>query len=375
MKFILSSSFLTLLAFGGASAAFAPSNLRGSGDAALDDGQQQRALQGGTTSSCNEPLAIGEIRNFLHKSKCLDVKGNDGKDNVVTFGCDGLPDQKWRLCEDGTIRNTQGFCLDVKGQEGRGNVEAFDCEVFPTISQDQQWERIRPRAAVDSGIEQETFQLRNKKSGECLDVGRDGTSVQTFRCDGSFGTDHTWYVRNRGAVIGQGKLVNKASAQCLDVAGSDGSGNIGTFRCEDRLDQTWTLYENGELVNARSGLCVDIAGTDGTGDIQTFPCEGNDRSDQNWTKELVDGEFFSLVSKRSNHCIDVAGGDGTGNVGTFRCDDRADQKWTFASSNFVTPIGSWDVSSKFATGEIRHQRLSQQLTPFYFLQILSAGTM
>ena len=167
MKFILSSSFLTLLAFGGASAAFAPSNLRGSGDAALDDGQQQRALQGGTTSSCNEPLAIGEIRNFLHKSKCLDVKGNDGKDNVVTFGCDGLPDQKWRLCEDGTIRNTQGFCLDVKGQEGRGNVEAFDCEVFPTISQDQQWERIRPRAAVDSGIEQETFQLRNKKSGDC----------------------------------------------------------------------------------------------------------------------------------------------------------------------------------------------------------------
>jgi hypothetical protein len=295
-------------------------------------------FQGG---SCLEPFAIGEIRNAKNRSQCIDPMGNDGRGDVNTWLCDGWADQTFRFCEDGTIRSTQsGFCLDVAGYYGIGNVLMWSCEVYPNISKDQQWDIVPINESYsDSGISQQLFLIKNRKSGLCLDIGGYGGSggVQTYRCDGY--ADQKYYIRSRGKVIGHGKLQNQKSGQCLDVAGNDGLGNIGTYACQDLEDQVFTLYENGELVNKDSNQCVDIAGSDGHGNVAMHPCDA--LSDQQFKQELRDGDYFSLVSKKSNRCIDVGGYDGRGEVGTYMCEDVPDQKWKWIAEKWTTPQGFW----------------------------------
>lgn len=256
---------------------------------------------------------------------------------------------------DGTIRNGLGFCLDVKGTDGLGNVRAIECQVFPTVSKDQQWKRIQQFATEDSGIPQTAFKVQNVKSGQCLDAKGTrgfGADVGTKPCE-SEDLDHFWYFRNRGAVVGHGKLVNAESNKCFDIQGTDGLGSIVTNTCADKLDQTFTLYENGELVNAKSKRCVDIAGSDGRGNIQTGKCLGHERPDQKWKKVLEDGEFFSIATEASsNFCVDPNGFDGKGDIRAGICNDQPEQKWRWVSSNFLSPVGKWDLINCNESGGI-----------------------
>jgi len=292
--------------------------------------------------SCTAPIAIGEIRNWADKAQCIDPSGYDGQGNVNTFLCDGFADQTFKFCEDGTIRSVQsGFCLDVSGYDGLGNVQMWSCEVYPTISKDQQWDRVPISGPfTDSGISQDLFLIKNRKSGKCLDIsGYNGSgTVGIYDCDG--GIDQMYYIRSRGSEVGHGKLQNERSGKCLDVSGYDGHGNVATYHCEDEEDQVFTLYENGELVNADSNQCVDISGYDGYGNIGIYPCEA--LADQQWKQVLWSGDYFSLASKKSEHCIDVSGYDGQGEIATYRCENLPDQRWKWIAEKWTTPVGSWD---------------------------------
>lgn len=287
--------------------------------------------------SCNEPIAIGEIRNWADKSQCIDPSGKDGNRGVGTWLCDGLMDQTFKFCEDGTIRSSKsGFCLDVDGNDGSGNVQMWSCVVFPTVAQDQQWDLVPIGGTyVESGIHQKLFYLKNRKSRKCLDIqGYDSVgNVLVYDCDGYF--DQKLYIRSRGDVIGHGKLQNEKSKHCLDVNGNNGHGNIGTWTCMDELQQVFTLYENGELVNAVSKQCMDIGGHDGHGNVEMYSCVA--LPDQQWKQKRWRGEYFSFVSKKSGMCLDVSGYDGKGDASTWECDDLPDQKWRFIASPITSP--------------------------------------
>ena len=287
--------------------------------------------------SCNNPMDIGEIRNWADKSQCIDPAGYDGIGEVNTYLCDGYTDQMFQFCEDGTIRSSKsGYCLDVSGCDGLGNVQMWSCEVDPTICEDQQWFKVPiPGVFMESGIEQDLFMIKNQKSGLCLDIsGSDGSgAVGIYDCDG--GIDQHFYLRNRGEIVDSGKLQNQKSGECLDVSGYDGLGNVQSWKCEDRADQVFTLYENGELVNEASGQCVDIVSYDGHGNIGMYSCQA--MKDQQWKQDLWSGDYFSLVSKKSDHCLDVSGYDGKGEIHTYRCEDLPDQRWKFIPRKWTTP--------------------------------------
>lgn len=308
-----------------------------------------------SAGSCNNPLLVGEIRNWKDKSQCIDPRGYEGRGNVGTYNCDGYNDQTFEFCEDGTIRSTKsGFCLDVSGYDGSGNVQMWSCEIYPSVSEDQQWDII-PLSGyyTESGISQDLFQIKNRKNSYCLDIGGyDGRgNVQTYQCD--HGIDQHYYVRSRGKVIGHGKLQNQDSGHCLDVKGYEGRGNVATWECQDEEDQIFTLYENGELVNADSGLCADIGSYDGYGNIGMYACQA--MADQQWNQILWDGPYFSLVSKKSDQCLDVSGYDGRGEIATYRCEDQEDQKWKWIAPKWTTPVGSWDMIFCNTNGGIQQE--------------------
>lgn len=291
--------------------------------------------------SCNNPHFIGEIRNWQDKSQCIDPSGADGKGDVQTYVCDGYSDQIFKFCEDGTIRSSKsGFCLGVSGYNGKGNVQMRSCEIYPTVSEDQQWDIIPVQGDfIDSDVSQYLFRINNRASGDCLDItGHGGRgNVQTYRCDK--GIDQNFYVRTRGEVIGHGKLQNQKSGNCLDVSGYNGHGNVQVYNCEDKKDQVFTLYKNGELVNAVSKWCVEIS----SGNIITYPCKA--KPYQHWKQILKSGDYFSLASaskKFIGQCVDVAGYDGKGNIGEYRCGDVPDQKWKWIAAKWTTPVGSWN---------------------------------
>lgn len=108
----------------------------------------------------------------------------------------------------------------------------------------------------------------------------------------------------------------------MDVAKSDGKGNVNIWHCDSRLDQSWTHYENGEIVNNLSNWCLDVAKSDGKGNVAMWYCDGG--SDQRWKKQDFNGvdNHWPFENLKSHLCLDVAKGDakaGRG-VGMYRCD-------------------------------------------------------
>lgn len=311
--------------------------------------------------TCN-PYLIGELRNWKNRSRCLDVDGYSGQGNVLTFQCDGGQDQMWAFCDDGSIRNLESqWCLDIAGGSGEGNIGTAPCEfVSGTLPDDQKWEIFNMTQGFDpSGFWQKIFRILSPMRSECLDVaGNDGIGdVGTYSCEAwPQGADQFFYVRNRGRPVGHGVLVNAKSQQCLDVAGDDGRGSVDAFNCDGSLDQVFTMYENGEIVDAMSHECLDMYGSAGDGNVDTSSCE--DAPKQKWNKTLCTGsdcQFFSLASQHQNwKCLDVAGSSGFGNVDVYQCSDEDDQKWSWSSgAHWESPIGSWKQVACNQNGDIQ----------------------
>jgi hypothetical protein len=299
-------------------------------------------------ASCNAPTLIGTLRNMADTSRCVDPEGTAGElANVQTDLCDYKPDQIFKFCEDGTIRSSErGYCLDVRGYTGSDNVRIAPCEVYPTIQEDQQWERTNFEVAEINGIPQDVFRIVNVKSGLCLNIigNNDGRGdIETYDCLDDQ-EDQKFFVIDRGAVIGEGKLVEKDSGKCLSPEGVDGTGNLEVADCVDEDHQAFTFYETGELVNDVSGHCIDINDLSGSGNIRMFACDNRD--DQRWMKIFEGEDYFSLTSfatvssdayGETTHCMHVE----SSNVESHECNDVDYQKWTWVDKKWSTPMIWW----------------------------------
>eukprot|EP00352_Strombidinopsis_acuminata_P006056 CAMPEP_0176359252 /NCGR_PEP_ID=MMETSP0126-20121128/16188_1 /TAXON_ID=141414 ORGANISM="Strombidinopsis acuminatum, Strain SPMC142" /NCGR_SAMPLE_ID=MMETSP0126 /ASSEMBLY_ACC=CAM_ASM_000229 /LENGTH=125 /DNA_ID=CAMNT_0017713875 /DNA_START=407 /DNA_END=784 /DNA_ORIENTATION=- len=117
-------------------------------------------------------------------------------------------------------------------------------------------------------------------SGYCLDIdGSDGSgNASVAECTGN--GDQLFYWRNRGTVINNGRLYNAANNQCFNTS-------VEGVDCDSGHDkQYWSFYENGEILNQHTKTCLDVSKHSGSGDVGTYPCE--DYSDQMWTAQCQD---------------------------------------------------------------------------------------
>ena len=309
---------------------------------------------------CKNPIQIGELR-VMNSRRCVNIQGTSGKGNVNTHHCDGCDDQQLILCGDGTIRNTQSphNCL-TEFRIGRArNVKSVSCQVYPAIPNSQKWRLGRSKTFVDKGgIKQKAREIINVRSGRYLDVrGTDGRgNIGTFYRDGY--DDQLFYFRSRGKLVDHGKLQNQKSGLCLDVSGSSGGigKNVLIGKCGNLLDQYFLLYENGELINKKSGLCVNIGGYDGHGNIGMHPCQ--DLPDQMWSRphQYCHGDYCSFVSKKSGNCLNPVGTDARKgrNIQANRCDARPDQRFRFVNEKWVMPTITWSQVGCNENGKVTH---------------------
>lgn len=304
---------------------------------------------------CSNPLNIGELR-VSNSKKCVDIDGNDGEGNVLTWNCDGLDDQQIIICGDGTIRNQRrNYCLQPTGS-GNANVVSAPCSLLYGIPARQRWRLVNKRIFRDrGGILQVATRIINMESNKCLDVaGSNGNgNILSWTCDGL--DDQFFYIRSRGREVNYGRLINERSNLCLDVGGADGKGNVGMWNCEDLADQFFRLYENGELINEASKLCIDVSGNSGVGNVGMHPCE--DWPDQMWTvpSRYCNGDYCSFLNKRSHKCLDVGGSDGRGNVGTWHCDGYSDQRFKWVAHKWQTPTATWNQVGCNQNGPVSQQ--------------------
>jgi len=283
----------------------------------------------------------GELRSYAKPRNCVDVAGYDGTGRVGTHLCDGHADQTWVLClvldvSPGafTIRSrASGFVLEEVGW----NVEA---RALVPGRASQHWYFHRSLSSwLFNGVKQPVLAaIGNRGSGRCLRMGYYDGNLGTHYC--RWYSDQAFFIYSRGAILGQGILRNRKSGELLDVADYDGTGNVATHSGDGYRDQVWTHYESGEVVNSHSRHCLDVSGYDGRGNIGTYPCEGE--PDQRWKAQPF-GRSFMLVNHDSSQCLDVAGYDGRGNIATYDCEYVLDQTWYWQAPEKWSPIASWQM--------------------------------
>jgi hypothetical protein len=308
---------------------------------------------------CLNPTVIGELR-VMRSKKCVNIDGFDGLGNVNTYSCDGFDDQRIIMCGDGSIRNTKSpnNCF-TSGTAGKGNVKSSTCKVYPSLPDYQKWRFGKSKTFFDSfGIEQEAKEIINVESGFCLNVeGSDGTgNINTHRCEDM--TDQYFFIRSKGQLVSHGRLQVQESGLCLDVqSGSSGprlGDNVRIYECENSADQYFGFYENGEIVNEKSKMCLNVAGFEGKGNIDMHACDYFD--DQHWLRpdQYCDGDYCSFVNKKSGHCLNVHGTAAGSNkdVYSHSCTGERDQRFKFVTGTWVTPTTSWSLVGCNENGEV-----------------------
>jgi hypothetical protein len=133
-----------------------------------------------STPATVTPAGPGPIVSGYHKTVCVDDLGDSSANNtpVVTWTCNGSPEQNWTVEADGTIQ-INGKCLDVHryGKASKTLVALYTCHG----GANQQWQAV-------AGT------LVNPYSGKCLDDPKyntsDGTQLETFTCNG--GRNQQW---------------------------------------------------------------------------------------------------------------------------------------------------------------------------------------
>lgn len=309
--------------------------------------------------NCVNKIEIGEVR-VLKSRSCIDISGNSGQGNVLTYRCESSRDQQLIICDDGTIRNMKSNNCFSAGKTGSGNVISTTCVLFPKIPEYQKWKFRKSKIFKDrGGILQEAREIINMKSGKCLDVtGIEGNgNIGTYSCTDE--QDQYFYFRSRGKLLAHGRLQVQKSGLCLDVSGNQGGkglhdNNVLIYNCEKAADQFFSFYENGELVNDKSGLCLDVSGMDGSGNVLMYECEGT--SDQMWSQpwQYCDGDYCSFVNNASGKCLDVSGDQASSgsNVLAYDCEGAPDQRFKWVSGNWVTPTADWDMVGCNQNGKV-----------------------
>ncbi len=130
------------------------------------------------------------------------------------------------------------------------------------------------------------------------------------------------------------RLVNVASAHCMDVAGgsSEPDANIAQWLCNDQAPQDYRPVRTGTdlvRIEARiSGHCLDVTGPVGAGaDVRQQVC--SDAPSQQWRFVDVGRGYYRVTDRSGAFCLEVADGSAApgADVVLGTCVDRARQTW------------------------------------------------
>ncbi|MFI1169848.1 ricin-type beta-trefoil lectin domain protein [Streptomyces sp. NPDC020801] len=214
-----------------------------------------RAYQSWVYNATSKQYTIYAGQNY---ALCLDTSGN----NVVANTCSSTATtQQWTPhtsgASTGEITNSAGQCLDVTGNAVASGspVGVYTCGSPP--GGNQTW-ISSPVIAMSNDVPSE---LSDKASGQCLDVAGDshnaGTSVDIWPC--SAGPENQSWVYN--ATSKQYTVyAGQSYALCLDTSGS----NVVVNTCSSTATtQQWTPQTSGastgEITNS-AGQCLDVSG-------------------------------------------------------------------------------------------------------------------
>ncbi|MDJ0786470.1 MAG: M12 family metallopeptidase [Myxococcota bacterium] len=167
-----------------------------------------------------------------------------------------------------------------------------------------------------------TYQIVNRNYGqeECLDVANAslaaGTAVNEFPCHG--GNNQMWQVQPDPDGTGTFFIRNKNSGQCLDVPNaSTGFVGVNQFPCNGADNQRFTLYHNPSpqpyqwasrrhgrfsLRPLHSGMCLGI---NGQGRLQQTSCSSSVARIFEFQVREFPFSSWSVVNDDANWCLDI----------------------------------------------------------------------
>mmetsp|Transcript_37000 Transcript_37000/g.86727 ORF Transcript_37000/g.86727 Transcript_37000/m.86727 type:complete len:1531 (-) Transcript_37000:22-4614(-) len=289
---------------------------------------------------CTEPLAVGPLHDFFNGT-CLDWWSDGGVADYKP--CNGLSNQQWILCKDGTVRNGEDVhtCLTIR--DGLDAVTVLPC----MGASDQEWE-FHIEGTVDLigplpyKIPSRQFSLKHAVSRVCL--GGLSRSAST-----TWGWCSTFFFRNYGAALAYGRLQISVenSTKCLGAVAS------GVQPCSTAVDQYYMLYESGEVMNAHTRECLDIISGEGHS-AYLNSCPSGQYTQ--WERMLEQNcptsscERFALSNavfsedffpESGTMCLAVVGGEWT----DFEvCStDSPQQLWSWDTATSQRAVGSWEL--------------------------------
>ena len=274
-------------------------------------------------------------------NKCIDVAGGfitDGT-KAILYDCFNPPNQRFTLKPyNGAfqiVASHSGKCLNVSGAfRTNAFVVQTTCDGANTFL----WS-VQPRG--------ESFQIKNRSSGRCIEVLNSSTANETSiiqgMCDGSPNELFTF-----PAPVVDLNLTAQYSGKCLSVVdGSTAEGKqVVQSSCQGLPSQAWHLVQQGgsfQIVAQNSGKCANIEGSSKVdlANVIQSTCIGS--SSQLFDLRLS-GVNYSLVNKNSGKCLDVNGASADGAaVVQSRCLAVPNQSFWVAPAGAISPgsLGLW----------------------------------
>jgi hypothetical protein len=131
------------------------------------------------------------------------------------------------------------------------------------------------------------YELRDRKSGKCMDVSAqgtaDGTLVQQWGCNSQ--DNQKWRITNEGS--GLYSICGKQSNKCLDTMGRAKGGDMAIWSYNTSWNQRWTLVADGQggwlFKNASSGFVIGVSGGSTSDGAHAVTWDQNGATDQMWT--------------------------------------------------------------------------------------------
>ncbi|MFI2714521.1 ricin-type beta-trefoil lectin domain protein [Micromonospora sp. NPDC018662] len=249
-----------------------------------------------------------------NNGKCLVVPSARTDHAASYWSCDTpYADQLWTVIPADSgyfqLKNANnGECL-VAPTWGGGNIVSYPCNNLA----DQQWR-------ITTGALQS--QLQNRRNGQCLVAPSWAPNdVVLYNC----GTPADQFWIQRGVGGGGTGQVKGLAGKCLDIPGAAPVDNtqLQLMTCGTSRGQVWT--QSGVALTAL-GKCLEVRGSgtaDGTA-VQIAPCTG--KAAQTW----VTAANGALRNPNAERCLAVPNnnsGDGT-KVIIWTCNGGADQRWT-----------------------------------------------
>ena len=278
--------------------------------------------------------------------KCVNVAGGGVADgtNIEQATCNGTSAQRFDVLETSTgiyklLAVVSGKAMDVSGSSPNdgANVQAWS-------DNGTNAQRFGIHAVSGSST---LFTLTNVASGKCVDVvggfTTDGANVQQWACNGNAQQHFQFDATYIGATAPAGRfaVINKASGECLDVAGGNTADGAAADQqiCDGSSRQKFALTRDADgyfqLSSELDGKVVDVYGSSKVNGGKVDLWTNFDADNQRFVAVDLGNGLYGLKSKASGKCVEVVGASKAAGalIDQTTCSaNAAAQQWTFATS-------------------------------------------